>query len=438
MSTGCATQVPLKLRRLSASVLLAALVLLVTGASCAGPRQSTLSSPEARAAALSSVADSYAQTGDLDAAKAGLNKLNVANPLQMLITLGEQEANEGRPPAEVQNIADLASALGVHSSKLTAYLAPTEAPPTEAPTEPPTPVPPATPLPTVAQAVPTVAASATVSNTATANPTALAAGKARVTAQNEVNLRSGPGSAYPVIGQINAGQALNILGRNTSGDWWRVAYPSEDQAWVAGVVIDVSGPIDTVAVMKNIPQAPVAVEATPAPVQVAVPAPAAAPTTPPTEAPKPSNGMKYVIKDFRLKPVGTDAQHCNGGDHNIWVYVQDAAGNRLDGVKVHEVFTNSAHATGSQGKGVGTALWDIYRGGGGQVDIVDDAGNRIGELSRGMSDDWPSVDLLWNAGYCGCKPYADIAACQAGLDNKAYTTFPIGHYVFEVTYQRVD
>jgi hypothetical protein len=158
-----------------------------------------------------------------------------------------------------------------------------------------------------------------------------------------------------------------------------------------------------------------------------------APPPPPTVPPKPA--VAYVVKSLRLRPIGQDAQRCDGGDHNIFVTVIDPAGNPLDGVRVREVFSGVIHATGDQGKGPGRAEYDIYRGGGGQVDIGDEAGNRISELSRGMSADWPPIDLMWDAGYCNCKPHPDRASCEADLLNKTYY-FAVGHYVYEVVFQR--
>jgi len=133
--------------------------------------------------------------------------------------------------------------------------------------------------------------------------------------------------------------------------------------------------------------------------------------------------------------VGQDSQRCDAGDHNIFVTVVDAAGNALNGVRVREIFTGQIHVTGDQGKGDGRVEFDIYRGGGGQVEIVDEAGNRIGEASRGMSADWPDFDLMLAAGYCNCKPHADPQSCQQDLQNKTYW-FAVGHYAFEVLFRR--
>ncbi|NLE76964.1 MAG: hypothetical protein GX605_09460, partial [Chloroflexi bacterium] len=104
-----------------------------------------------------------------------------------------------------------------------------------------------------------------------------------------------------------------------------------------------------------------------------------------------------------------------------------------NGVLVREVWTNQIKATGE--KGPGAVQYDTYKGGGGQVEIVDEAGNRIGELSRGMDAGWPPFDLMWDAGYCNCKPHPDADSCRADLESHSYL-FACFHYVYEVVYQR--
>jgi hypothetical protein len=104
-------------------------------------------------------------------------------------------------------------------------------------------------------------------------------------------------------------------------------------------------------------------------------------------------------------------------------------------VRVQEVFTGDVKVTGAQGKGPGRAEWDIYRGGGGVIQIVDENNNPISAQTPGMSADWPSIDLMYDAGYCNCKPHPDKESCRADLESKNYF-FAVGHYVYEVTFQR--
>ncbi len=388
----------------------------VAGAGCTRSSANANASKADREATLRQIASDYLRSEDLVQAQAALDKLGVANPGQLLLSLAEADIVAGRGRDEIEPLAQLVDALGIHSPKLVAYLAPTVTPTV-------TPVPPtATALPPTATLIPTATAEPP---TATAEPPTVTPTsepqQARVIADSAINLRSGPGRTYPVIGQMRAGQELAIVARNASGDWWQLDWDGQGQAWVAGTVVSVLGPIDTVTVAQNIP--------TPPPQATAAPRPTAAPTAPP----KPST--EFVVQSLRLRSVGEDSQRCDGGDHNIFVTVIDAAGNAMDNVRVREVFTGQIQVTGVQGKGSGRVQYDIYRGGGGQVEIVNEANERISDVSRGMSDDWPDFDLMKAAGYCNCKPHLDDASCEADLRNKTYL-FAVGHYAYEVVFRR--
>ncbi|MCU0501232.1 MAG: SH3 domain-containing protein [Anaerolineae bacterium] len=407
-------------------------------AACGGRAASgTKVSASERYAIIRQAALQYATDANLPKAKETIAKLNLANPGQIVLSMAEQAINDGKPATDIAALARLAEGLGARSPKLVAYLAPTATPsPLPRPTStvaPPSPtaIPPIAP-PAPATTAPTDTPTTAASPTTTASPTAIASPlpqKPRVVADSTANLRGGPGTGYPTVGQMAVGKEVDIIGRNSSGDWWRIAWDGAGQAWVAGLVVRVLGPIDTVAVAKDIPALPTR--------------PPAPPTQPPAPTAPPKPAVEYVVKSFRLIPKGQDAQQCNGGNHNIFVQVLDKGGAPLvDGVRVREGWRqqnpDTAHdaikVTGA--KGPGRAEWDIYRGGGGQLDIVNESGNRISELSRGMSADWPDFDLIQAAGYCDCRPYLDAASCRAGLEGKEYSYFPIGHYAFEVIFQR--
>ena len=164
---------------------------------------------------------------------------------------------------------------------------------------------------------------------------------------------------------------------------------------------------------------------------------------PPTDTPVPSMptppprpAVDFVVKSLRVRGVGEHSQHCNSGDHYIEATVIDLAGAPLNGVRVREIFTGQIYVTGTQGKGDGRVQYDIYKDGGGQLEIVDEAGNRISELTRGMSSNLPDFDLLYAAGYCGCKPFPDEASCRAAWEQRDFRYFPMSHYVYELVFQR--
>jgi hypothetical protein len=60
-----------------------------------------------------------------------------------------------------------------------------------------------------------------------------------ITANVVVNVRSGPDTAYDVVGSLPQGGTATIVGRNDAYTWWYIDYPagSGNHAWVAGSVV---------------------------------------------------------------------------------------------------------------------------------------------------------------------------------------------------------
>lgn len=61
--------------------------------------------------------------------------------------------------------------------------------------------------------------------------------------QDQINVRSGPGTIYPKVGVLLAGQQVPAKGRSVSGVWILVDYPGAEggMAWVYEPLVDVSG-----------------------------------------------------------------------------------------------------------------------------------------------------------------------------------------------------
>jgi hypothetical protein len=412
--------------RIAARVsMVAALVLIaLTLVGCSRLRAVGLGPAQSQDAptAVREIASEYAATGDLTAAQASLATLNLPNATQLVVSLADEAIAQGLP--EQGALARLAVDIGAKSPRIQAYLQPTVPPrPTPSPLPPPT----ATPQPTL---TPTETAAPTEAPaTATLEPTPAPTGTAtpeapRAVAESDVNLRGGPGKQYPLVGKLQAGQEADIIGRNASGDWWQLDW--DGQAWVAGTVVKIVGPLDTVAVARDIPAPPPTATAAPA-----------KPTQPPAAVappPPPKASSPYVVKSVRVRPLGQDAQQCGGGEHNIFVQVVDPSGAPIDGVRIREVFTGNIHVTGE--KGPGRVDYDIYMNGGGQVEVVDENNNPMSPQSRGMSANLPDWDLFLDAGYCNCKPYPDVESCKAGWEARDFRYMPNSHYVYEVVFQR--
>jgi uncharacterized protein YraI len=66
-----------------------------------------------------------------------------------------------------------------------------------------------------------------------------------------LNVRSGPGANFPIVGRLAYGAALNLVGRNTESSWAQVSVPGGVQGWVSTRYIAASVLIDSLPVTSN-------------------------------------------------------------------------------------------------------------------------------------------------------------------------------------------
>jgi len=100
----------------------------------------------------------------------------------------------------------------------------------------------------------------------------------RVTAPNGVNLRSGPGVNFPVLGVAPFGATGEIIGRSADRNWWVVAVPAAPggSAWVSADFVAASNAADAPVIAS--PPPPVVIVPTPAPTPTPQPQPTATPS----------------------------------------------------------------------------------------------------------------------------------------------------------------
>ena len=86
-------------------------------------------------------------------------------------------------------------------------------------------------------------------------------GAAQIVTARTINVRGGPGTNYPVVAALQAGESAPILGQNETGDWWQIQV-DDTQGWVLSTIVTAenAGNVPVVAT----PPAP-AVTATPVP-----------------------------------------------------------------------------------------------------------------------------------------------------------------------------
>lgn len=166
----------------------------------------------------------------------------------------------------------------------------------------PTPLDTPTPLPTDTPAQPPTDTPEPPTATPEPKPVAVVSGS------GQVNLRSGPGTAYPVVGNAASGAELEIVGRNQAGDWWQVCCSGGQPAWVVARLVTTRGDVGNVQVAANIP---------PAPVQPTRPPATPRPTTPPaqpTSPPAPS--YQFVKLSNESRPNSNPIVSFFGGLYN--------------------------------------------------------------------------------------------------------------------------
>ena len=160
-----------------------------------------------------------------------------------------------------------------------------------------------TPTPTwTPTIIPTVTPTPLPTATFTSTPSPIPVASARVTTADTI-VRSGPGLVFPKIGVVQQGQEFGVDGVNESGTWWQICcLEGSKKGWVRGDLIEISGPLNEVAVI-TVPTP------TPRPTATATPIP-----------PTPTPGLLF----YRQK--GPTFSPSDGDLVTIWVKVYGGTG----------------------------------------------------------------------------------------------------------------
>jgi uncharacterized protein YgiM (DUF1202 family) len=116
-----------------------------------------------------------------------------------------------------------------------------------------------------------------------------------------LNVRSGPGIDFAVVGSANQGDWLTLQGRNEDGSWLEVVTASGVDGWVSADLVSANVAVDSIAVAAVIPTPP------PAPTQAPVPTTITQVTTVP-EAPVaspaalPGLHVRQTIGTWEIQP----------------------------------------------------------------------------------------------------------------------------------------
>ncbi len=96
----------------------------------------------------------------------------------------------------------------------------------------------------------------------------------------QVNVRTGPGTVFSIIGTVEQGDRFDIGGRNGDGDWLEFCCVNGQRGWIYAQLLIVSQETTSIPLAQNIPPAP-----TPANTPVPSPnTPTPAPQPPPAQS----------------------------------------------------------------------------------------------------------------------------------------------------------
>lgn len=205
---------------------------------------------------------------------------------------------------------------------------------------------------------------------------------------NLMNVRSGPGINYAVVGGANQGDTYRITGKDPASTWWEVDYNGQ-VGWLFGELV-VTNNTGAVAVAANIPPTPIP----PPPTNTPVPPPPTqppAPTAPPAP-PKPKYEFNVVVAhSCAPQAAGTwfeGRTYKNGNPANGYKVVFSYAS---DGPPVTNPIKSGPH-TGYEGWDTGYYSHIIAAPGTGPksgtwfVWVVNDSGARISEIGSMTTD----------------------------------------------------
>jgi dipeptidyl aminopeptidase/acylaminoacyl peptidase len=179
-----------------------------------------------------------------------------------------------------------------------------------------------------------------------------------------LNVRGGPGVTYPIVGLLEQGDQVTVIGRHAASGWWQVELPNGGSGWVSGGTAYVSVSGDTTGLPEVSIAAP-AVAWTPSAVSYTTPSTSKAGGTIVFETVSggaiyavnsDGSGLRYLTNgmDPAISPDGQrvaftrweDTQ--NGALGSLWVINLDSTGERQILGDIHQPRAPTWSPDGSQ------------------------------------------------------------------------------------------
>ncbi|MDM8531585.1 SH3 domain-containing protein [Anaerolineales bacterium HSG25] len=277
-----------------------------------------------------------------------------------------------------------------------------------------------------------------------------------------INLRSGPSTDYPVLGQFNRADLTELLGQNETKDWLQIDLDADgEMEWVFADLIMVMGNLDDVPVVETpLPPPPTEtpdptfvslIDLTAEPIEMEVVETEEVSITEPettteneavmeNEAPPTSEELANDLrcgKDFCVTYQTLMSKAENGGcigNHSIYITVLQGPppGQPMDGVVLGDTYNNVEVGSGSHGPGrTEITLWSnsmtLY------VKRNMDGTPYTSEESFNFTtlDELIPADALAVAGYCE----GNVEKCEWARNHNQVCR---GHYSWRVTFHKFD
>lgn len=143
----------------------------------------------------------------------------------------------------------------------------------------------------------------------------------------QVNVRSGPAQTKDLLGQIDFGAKVQIIGKDTSGKWYRIAYKDvpSGMGWVTAAFITYGGDVDKIPVVDDTVSstAPTPSDGSPAP---ATPSPTAAGRTSSVTAKiNVRSGPATAFDSLGMIEANTKVTLTGRNEINNWVQIEFAS-----------------------------------------------------------------------------------------------------------------
>lgn len=212
-----------------------------------------------------------------------------------------------------------------------------------------------------------------------------------VSSPGATNVRSGPGTTYPRIGTVQAGQKYEITGKNQTGTWWQFSLNGQT-GWISGDMVSANAAAKDVQVAANIPAAPA--QPAPAPAPTRAPQPTSPPAPPFAQAGNESRNAdeaNFNVVTFwgRLGQSGSPAI---GGGYRFRVSAPSGSGEVAFGGEWLDAYPGQGSAYFRY-----NAKIEVPRTAGGfRAVVVDGSGKEVGDVISGsLIDRTHDVILSW-------------------------------------------